>query len=218
MVKAGARPALAFEQFDVGQQAAIDRARRERPRDAEYLVAQAKGAPSWRWEFYRPFVQLALDYDLPIVAANLSRADAMKVAQGAPGTAPPPVPAAVQRAHEQAIAKGHCNLLPVDALAGMARAQIARDATLARAIQPYAARGVVLLTGNGHARVDVGVPYWLAPDDRAASIAIGLLERDDAANAEESPAVFDAYAITERAERPEPCDDLRRRMQVPKAG
>src|SRR4051794_12895500 len=79
-IMAGARPVIAFEQFDRERQADIERARRERPRDADYLIAQAKGRDSWQWEYYRPFVALALDYDLPIVAANLSRADAMRVA------------------------------------------------------------------------------------------------------------------------------------------
>src|SRR3982751_4063539 len=39
LVESGARPAIAFEQFDRGAQQAIDRARRERPRDADYLIA-----------------------------------------------------------------------------------------------------------------------------------------------------------------------------------
>src|SRR5947209_5057789 len=77
---ADARPAIAFEQFDRDHQSDIERARRERPRDADYLIAEAKGDSRWHWEFYRPYVVLALEYDLPIIAANLSRHDAMRVA------------------------------------------------------------------------------------------------------------------------------------------
>ena len=72
LVEAGARPAIAFEQFDRQRQADIDRVRREQPGDADALIAAA-GARNWEWKYYRPFVQLALEYDLPIVAANLSR-------------------------------------------------------------------------------------------------------------------------------------------------
>jgi uncharacterized iron-regulated protein len=213
VVAQGARPALAFEQFDRERQPDIDRARRERPRDADHVIREAKGSPNWNWKHYRPFVQLALDHDLPIVAANLSRGGAMTIAQRtAPATAPK-LPEAVVRAHEDAIAKGHCNLLPAEALPGMALAQIARDRTLAESIRPYAARGVVLLTGNGHARIDIGVPFWLTPEERAASVAIGLLERDETGSVEESPAMFDAYARTERAERADPCDELRARLR-----
>ena len=200
LVASGARPAIAFEQFDVGAQEAIDRARRERPGDADYLIAQAKGAPGWNWSLYKPFVSLALEYDLPIVAANLARSDAMKAAM-APGALDAPV--ALVRAQEQAVIKGHCDLLPDDAVPGMVRAQVERDRTLARAIAPYAARGVVLLTGNGHARKDMGVPRWLA----TPSVSIGMLEDDEGSQ------WFDAYVVTEAATRPDPCEELRKRFK-----
>ncbi|MFO1312414.1 MAG: ChaN family lipoprotein [Burkholderiales bacterium] len=200
LVESGARPAIAFEQFDVGAQDAIDRARRERPGDADYLIAQAKGAPGWDWSLYKPFVALALEYDLPIVAANLSRADAMKIAMSPAGA---DAPADLVRAQEEAVIKGHCDLLPPEAVPGMARAQIARDESLARAIAPYAERGVVLLTGNGHARKDMGVPRWLT----IPSTSIGVLEDVD------GPQPFDAYIVTEAAPRPDPCEDLRKRMK-----
>jgi uncharacterized iron-regulated protein len=212
LVEQGARPAIAFEQFDREHQEAIDRARRERPRDADHLIAQAKGAPSWKWELYKPFVALALEYDLPIVAANLSRADAIKVATDAASSPSLDAPPSFLRAHEEAIAKGHCNLLPAEALPGMARAQIARDRSLAQAIGPYAARGVVLLTGNGHARTDLGVPHWLAPAVRATTISIALFERDAADLLGEPVAHIDAYVVTEPVPRPDPCEDLRKRM------
>ena len=97
---------------------------------------------------------------------------------------------------------GHCDLLPAEAIPGMARAQIARDRTLAAAITPYAERGVVLLTGNGHARKDMGVPHWLA----VPNTSIGLLEDEEHTDA------FDYYAVTARAERADPCEVLRKRF------
>lgn len=207
LVERGARPAIAFEQFDREQQAAIDRARRERPGDPDFLISEARGAPSWRWDFYKPFLALALEYDLPIVAANLSRSDAMLVATG--GSLPPPdVPPAFLRSHEDAIAKGHCNLLPVEALPGMARAQIARDRALADAIAPHVSRGVVLLTGNGHARRDIGVAHWLASGTKSKSIA--LLEAGD----DDPQVAFHAYIVTARAQRPDPCDEMRQRLKA----
>jgi uncharacterized iron-regulated protein len=214
LIATGARPAIAFEQFDRERQPDIDRARRLRPHDPDYLIAQAKGSPSWRWDYYRPFVALALEYDLPIVAANLSRADAMKVATGAvDASLPATLPPSFLHAHQEVIARGHCNLLPGESLPGMARAQIARDRSLAQAILPYAGRGVVLLAGNGHARIDIGVPYWLPAGDRSNSLSIGILERGGDDNGADEPATrFDAFALTERAARPDPCDELRKRM------
>jgi uncharacterized iron-regulated protein len=219
----GHAPAIAFEQFDRERQADIDRARRERPRDADYLIAQAQGNPSWRWELYRPFVQLALDHDLPIVAANLSRADAMKVGTGGYAALADvelravltgrELPEGFARKIERAIAAGHCDLLPSSALPGMAQAQMARDAALATALAPHAARGVVLLTGNGHARRDVGVPFWLPQRERDAAISIAILERDGDGEGAIAAEHFDAWASTARAERPDPCKDLAKRLR-----
>ena len=221
----GARPAIAFEQFDRERQADIERARRERPTDADYLIAQAKG-PGWRWESYRPFVALALEYDLPIVAANLSRSDAMHVAiDGWPALFDPAtrsalgldaLPADFRGKHERAIAIGHCDLLAAEELPARSHAQMARDIIMARAILPYVDRGVVLLAGNGHARRDIGVRYWLPADAARGAISIGLLERDDTSSSE-SAADFDAYVITEATERPDPCEALAKQLQPAKA-
>ena len=200
LVQSGARPAIAFEQFDRGAQEAIDRARRERPGDIDYLIAQAKGAPSWRWEMYKPFIALALEYDLPIVAANLARADAMKTATSATAVDAPPRPPA--RAGGSG-AEGP--LRPASARGDPrhgARAGRARPHACA-SDRAHAASGVVLLTGNGHARKDMGVAHWLA----GPSTSIALVEDD------EDSAGFDYYVVTERAQRPDPCEELRKRLK-----
>ena len=75
----GVRPALVMEQFDREQQSVIDGLRAQAPApDADKLIAAA-GGTGWQWEFYRPFVALALQYGLPIVAANVSRDGGRKV-------------------------------------------------------------------------------------------------------------------------------------------
>ena len=218
LLAGGARPAIAFEQFDRERQPDIDRARRELPpvgrTAAEHVIAQARPARSgWDWNLYRPFVELALDYDLPIIAANLSRADAMRVA--AEGFAAAfdeatrmrfaldALPPQLLAAHERAIDDGHCNRIPVDALPALARAQVARDLALAQAVRPHFANGVVLLTGNGHARNDIGVPFFLSEDERARVIAIGLLE-GDAPNTD-WVARFDVAFATPIQPREDPC-------------
>ncbi|HKU86915.1 MAG TPA: ChaN family lipoprotein [Casimicrobiaceae bacterium] len=220
LVASGRRPALAFEQFDRERQHDIDRARRERPRDPDYLIATAGDDTGWDWNFYRPYVKLALDHNLPIVAANLSRRDAMRVAgEGWPavfdavsirelGLAT--LPAELRQEQERAIAIGHCNLLPPDALLPRVRAQTARDIVMARAIAGYGARGVVLLAGNGHVRRDIGVPAWLAPEERRHAVSIGLLEAGDGATVPPAGR-FDFFAVTEAEQRDDPCKALARR-------
>ena len=215
-LEAGWRPALALEQLDRERQADVERARRERPRDAQHVI-EAAGGTGWRWDFYRPFVALALEYELPLVAANLSRADAKAIAQGGLGTAfdadararlglEREVPADLQAAQERAVHAGHCFALPPEAWPGLARAQLARDAVMADALRAHGPRGVVLLAGNGHVRRDLGVPRWLPAADQPRVFAVGYLEEGDAP----PPGAFDAVVTTERVERPDPCEAFRR--------
>ena len=42
-----------------------------------------------------------------------------------------------------------------------------------------------------------------------------MLERDDDGSGAETAADFDAYVITERAERADPCKDLAKQLHVP---
>lgn len=224
LLATGARPAIAFEQFDREHQADLNRARAEplpaNTTRADHLITRARGAQSWNWNLYRPYLQLALDHDLPIVAANLSRAAAMRVAQQGFQSAFDAdvrsennldrLPASMFAAHEQAVDIGHCQLMPAAMLLALARAQIARDLALALSIRPHAARGIVLLTGNGHARNDIGVPFFLTPAERAQTITIGLLEESSErrTNAE---AQFDVLVWTAAQPRDDPCKSLRER-------
>ncbi len=217
LLAAGARPAIAFEQFDRERQADIDRARRESPpagrSPAEHIIEQARPARGWNWALYRPFVELALEYEVPIVAANLSRADAMRVATGGFAAvfdaatrdrfALDALPTQLLAAHERAVDDGHCNRMPADSLPALARAQIARDLALAQAIRPHFGRGVVLLTGNGHARNDIGVPYFLTAAERSQVITIGLLEVDKAED--DGVQRFDVAFSTPAQGRDDPC-------------
>ena len=219
LLEGGARPAIAFEQFDRERQGDIDRARREQAPQgrslADHVIAQARAPKdSWDWARYRPFVELALQYDLPIVAANLTRSAAARVAREGPGavfTEAERAELALDRfddilaKHEHVVQIGHCNMLPKSALPGLARAQIARDAVLAKSLQPYLERGVVLLTGNGHARRDIGVPRHLAVEDQPRAWSIGLLEEGN----EERSRLFDVAFVSPAQDRPDPCAALK---------
>ena len=219
LLESGARPAIAFEQFDRERQGDIDRARREPPPEgrtlAEHVIAQARAPKdSWDWARYRPFVELALQYDLPIVAANLSRSAAARVAREGPDavfTEAERAELALDRfedilaKHEHVVQVGHCNMLPKSALPGLARAQIARDAVLAQSLRPYLGRGVILLTGNGHARRDIGVPRHLAAEDQPRAWSIGLLEE----GTEERSVLFDVALVSPEQDRPDPCAALK---------
>lgn len=201
----GARPALALEQFDRERQAQIDRLiAQSPPPDANALIAAA-GGPGWAWDHYRPFIALALQHGLPIVAANVSRTEARRVMREGLAAAGfvPEVPAAVLKAHAEDIEASHCGVLDAATAQRMALAQVARDQHMARVLQQHAGRGVVLLAGNGHVRTDVGAPLWLPSELRARSEAIGVLEEGDPETA------YDRRIYTPAQERPDPCAAMR---------
>ena len=224
--ESGWRPAIAMEQFDVDRQADIERARRERPRDAQHLIDQAstsapRSGAGWNWAFYRPYVALALEYGVPLVAANLSSADARRIVRDGPAAvfdAPRlaalgldrALPADWQQAQEREIDRGHCGLLPAALWPRMAQAQLARDAVMADLLRRHpTASGVVLLAGNGHVRRDLGVPRWLAGPEWASRLfVLGLLEQGDT---QTPPGAFDVTLRTEAAARADPCAELRSR-------
>src|SRR5215472_12173598 len=209
--EAGWRPAIAMEQFDREHQVDIERARMERPLDANYLIEKAatdhgKSVNGWNWEYYRPYVALALQYDVPLLAADLSRSDALKIVEHGYSAV---FDASMEHllgldrdrpsllvAQEHEIDVGHCHALPKEQLPAMARAQLARDAVMAGVLREHAARGVVLLAGDGHARRDIGVPTWFDPPTLTRVFAVAFLERGDPA----PPAsAFDAAVITDAA-------------------
>ena len=219
VLQAGLRPALAFEQFNRERQADIDRVLSQAPAEGVDRAAElaALGGRGWDWDLYRPYLQLALQYRLPIVAADLSRADAMRVAKEGFGAV---FDAATQQqlgldalpqdllaAQQQAVERGHCHQMPTQMLPALARAQIARDATLAQAIEPYLQRGVILLTGNGHVRRDIGVPHFLPALQQQRVLSVALIERDS--SDEMPPGAYDVIFLTPVQARKDPCLSLK---------
>jgi uncharacterized iron-regulated protein len=201
----GARPALVLEQFDAHRQAEIDRLRSSPGGiDADGLIAQV-GGPGWHWPFYQPFIEQALRHGLPIVAANVGREAARAVMRDglAAHGYDAQVPEDLLSAISELIERSHCGMVSTPAARRMALAQVARDQSMARALQAQAARGAVLLAGNGHVRTDMGVPRWLDPGLRARSVAIGVLEDGDPTSA------FDRRVVTPPHPRADPCDGLR---------
>lgn len=98
----------------------------------------------------------------------------------------------------------HCDAMPRAALGGMIEVQRLRDASLAKAaIQAFDDTGgpVVVITGNGHARKDWGVPSYIArvrPDLAVFSIGQG----EDGGTPDGG---FDLVVDAPAVERPDPC-------------
>jgi len=210
-IAAGWRPAIAMEQFDRERQADLDAAM-TRCADADCVIAAAS-APNarWAWPQLRPVIELALRHRLPLLAANVSRADAARIVrEGYAAALDPaliaryglrsPLPIDLLATQASEIDEGHCGKLPKSMLPGMVRAQVARDVWMAELVRAHAARGVVLLAGNGHVRRDIGVPRWLNQAEGIASIAF--------VEAEVGGGIYDAELVVARQPRPDPCATL----------
>ena len=102
----------------------------------------------------------------------------------------------------------HCNAMPAEMLGGMVEAQRLRDAALAQAtLDALAATGgpVLVITGNGHARTDWGMPALLAL--AAPGIEVYSFAQFEADPGAEAP--FDAWHVTAAVEREDPCAAFR---------
>ncbi|MEM9583026.1 MAG: ChaN family lipoprotein [Pseudomonadota bacterium] len=100
----------------------------------------------------------------------------------------------------------HCEAMPLDMMGGMVEAQRFRDAAFAAAtlaaLEAYGSP-IVLIAGNGHARIDWGVPFLLETASPETSVlSIGFVETPGTAD---DPR-FHHTIVTDPAERGDPCD------------
>ena len=214
-VEAGWRPAIVMEQFDRENQDVLDQAQKG-CLDAQCVIQLVHG-PRWDWQLYYPVIQLALTYHLPLVAGNLSRADASRVVRdGIQATFDPQsirdyrldqaIPADLRAAQQHEIEAGHCGMLPAMMVDGMVNAQLARDLWMAKIIRDQRPRDVVLIAGNGHVRKDIGVARWLNLIEPILTVrAEGYVEPGDHAGRYDQ-----TYALSTQ-ERPDPCAKFRKK-------
>jgi len=97
----------------------------------------------------------------------------------------------------------HCNALPAEALPQLVAIQRLRDAVLTRAILravDETGGPVAVITGNGHARKDQGIPTFLSRLRPGLKVFV-LGQAEDGVVTGEFDAVIDSPA----AEREDPC-------------
>lgn len=185
------------------------------PRDAD--EAQVRSAlqwndAAWPWRAYGPAVMAAVHAGVPVLGANLPRAE-LRARMGETQL-DRRLPAPALQAQRQAIRVGHCDLLPESQIAPMTRAQIARDLAMADTLQRAAVPGrtVLLLAGRGHVDRTLGVPRHLPPAFKAKAVGIGV---DIAPGATDSGANFDAGWPAAPAPEHDHCAQLKTRVQAP---
>ncbi|MEO1536573.1 MAG: ChaN family lipoprotein [Pseudomonadota bacterium] len=125
-----------------------------------------------------------------------------------------PLPEEQQAARVALQAAAHCNAMPEDMLPGMVEAQRLRDAALALATVEAVEemrkrrfpRRVVVITGNGHARADWGMPEMLSrayPESGEDRLRLATFAQFEVEAPEEPP--YRHWVVTAAAERGDPC-------------
>jgi len=172
------------------------------------------------WALYAPIVEAAPD--AYVAGGGVARTDiraAMEEgAARAYGTGAKrlgldePLDPSIRAAIEDEMVASHCNKLPRSVAAGMVEAQRLRDARFAaatgRAFANGQGRAAVLITGNGHARTDRGVPAYLrvaAPE--LPVLAVGMVELEPGADPVAAAAglPYDFVWFSDPTPREDPC-------------
>ncbi|MEQ9463883.1 MAG: ChaN family lipoprotein [Haliea sp.] len=217
-----------FEQVDADQAPALEAWLDAGPAGtaglAEALDWEHSGWPDW--PLYEPVFAAVLErgwqpVDLMFPAATVRAVfsdglDAALDAETRQQLQPDTLFSAEQRlAMQELMADAHCGLLPAEHMAAMVQVQIARDAYMAsRLASARSGERAVVITGNGHARRDWGIPRFLQrlqPDATIVAVTMAELEPErikpgDYAAA--TPAWSDFTIFTIAHDRGDPCADI----------
>lgn len=231
--------AAVFEQIRSDQQTglarfaalAADTGRPGTVGDLERLVDWSNSG--WARYDYAPLLEAVIAARLPIYPGNPPQELIRAIAKGGLDALPsgerarlgPDVPlsASLQNALLAELEESHCGVMPRSAFGGLAIAQHYRDAHLAAAtLDAAAAHGTaILFAGNGHARTDRGVPWHIhlrAPGKSVVSVQLLEVEDGKADPADYMPRdpdgrpAADIVIFTPRADRPDPCEEMRKRF------
>jgi uncharacterized iron-regulated protein len=204
-------PAVAFEMLDTADP--VDATGAEALRAA--VGWDGSGWPPF--ELYRPVFEATFVAGARIVAANPARDDVRTVMSDGFEAVDTEglrldrhLTDDARSALEAEIVASHCGHASPHVVEAMVRAQVYKDATMARALTE-AGRGAVLVAGGGHTRRDRGVPQYLdgvVRTVRFAEVAHGVTD----------PAAYDEAAdflwFTPRVDDDDPCarfaDELRK--------
>ena len=167
------------------------------------------------WAEYQPIADAAIGHRLTMYGAALPRSQVRALLDGTTSLkdlGARPLDGDRHDALLDQLEASHCGAVPRSALSGMASVQTARDAALAQKTADAIARGEypIVITGNGHARRDRGIP-WHLPRRTLLVVAFVEVQRDL-----ENPALYlapgtaDFVWFTPRLDEKDPCERFRR--------
>lgn len=173
-------------------------------------------AEAWDWPLHEPLFASVLSAGLPLTGGNLRddelRAVLKQGAQALPGpmaawVADMPLSAAAQAALDADLMAGHGGHVPAARLQAMRQAQRGRDASMRWALQASGGQPAVLVAGNGHVRLDYGVPQLLQavqPAVRVVSVGLATIGQTEGWDAHRYTHVW----LIDAAQPARACDDV----------
>jgi uncharacterized iron-regulated protein len=228
LIDSGVRPSLLMEQLNVEDQALLDQALTGQDRD-EVLKSVTRLIKFNDAQFYSPFLAIAIDSKLPVIAANVSNQQLQPVISHGYAVYDKDdlIRLAVLKVWSQSrqnyliksMGGAHCGQIKDEIREGLTLSQRLRDALMVDSAIPGLGRGVVAIVGSSHARRDIGLPiYFAARAPQARIMSIGFVEvspgRTDpeayAADSATGDAPFDVIWFTPRVDRPDPCAGMRK--------
>lgn len=205
LAQRGVLAAVALEMADTGVSTAT-----LHPSSTEQQVKSALkwNDRGWPWDAYGPAVMTAVRAGVPVVGANLPRAQ--MTASMADNKLDGQLPGPALKAQQQSIRIGHCNMLPESQITPMTRVQIAKDISMASTLGHSVLPGkvVVLLSGSGHADRKLGVPQHLRADINSKALRLRAGSSAEMDKAE----VFDAVWLTPALPEKDYCEDFKKQM------
>lgn len=233
----GKHPAVVFEMIGEDRQDSLDKWQAGKPADASGLGAtldwDKSGWPAWAE--YQPVAEAALRHGLPLVAGNLPSGTTREIGRKGLSVLPEarrlrlqldrPMDARSRDTMLDIVEKGHCSLMPREALTSMVAVQRTRDAILAdnmlRALDRPGTDSAVLIAGAGHARRDIAAPAAAAAvRPGLKSVSIAFIEVEDGAETPQDYAgqffgdslPFDFMWFTPRDNDRDYCAELKERF------
>ena len=184
---------------------------------------------AWQWPLHRPLFNAIAELQLPLLGGNLPPSAGKEIFAHQDANLPPTIRQMLQLAKLsenaentlfQAIQDGHCNLFPKASLPKMSLVQRARDAYMALELIEH--QPAILLSGNGHAWKDIGVPQIIKANQPTMQlISVLLIESPDFKDLSALQEVLsslkhkaDYVWFTPVSQRADPCAALQKRMSI----
>lgn len=210
--------AVAFEMLDEADASHVA----QPPGTADQLAERVDWAHSGWPDFtqYKPVFEVALAAHAQLIAAHPSSEHVRASMQGVEEAEArdlridTPLPDEQVKAQHEEIRESHCGHANDPMLTAMQRAQVYKDAFMARALKRTGAP-TALIAGRGHARNDRGVPYFLQRLEAGPTLSIAFVEVNDqrleASDYETS--AFDYTVFTPRVSDEDPCEAFRKELE-----